>query len=114
MDIDAHLSIHQTKVSKNSKSTKFSEGFNDIDKKFSEDFIFVKDIAEGSYSKVRLIREKATNNLYALKINKFLQMKNSDYETYGLPKDLLRELAVMHQLDPKFIVKSFNNLYEPL
>jgi serine/threonine protein kinase len=114
MSILGNYSMHQTKVSKNSKSTKFSDGFNDIEKKFMEDYIYVEDIAEGSFSKVYKLREKNNEKkLVALKINKFLHRKDLDYKTSGLPKDLLREISVMYQLDHKYIVKTMKTLYEP-
>lgn len=105
--------VHNTKNSKNSKTTKFTDGSHNREKYYSELYEEIKLLAEGGFSKVFLLKEKSTGNLKVLKINKFLEKDNPEYLEYGLPNDIIREIAVMQELDDEFIVKKEKVFYLP-
>ena len=65
-----------------------------------DDFIMVSQIGKGTYAKVILVRSKADNKLYALKMlkKKYIIEKNQE-------QHIMTEKAILAKIDHPFLIK---------
>ena len=102
-------------VNNNQLSTTHEASIQDFtdDETFNNRYEYIKKLGEGGYSKVFLLLDRSESKKQVMKINKFLNQGNEDYRSMGLPKDLLREIAVMQELSHDYIVKAHTIYYFP-
>ena len=120
MIIEESFLLNNTKNTKTTKMTTLSEE-HDYNTYFRDNYEDVSLLATGGFSKVYSLKDKKTGEVLVMKISKTMTKalkqdnneNDNDQSNTGLPKDILRELSVMKQLDGEYIVKSIKNYYYP-